>query len=113
MSVGGVVNYHVKLQIHPPFDDIKPDMTSAVTIITGEKENVFAVPAEALTTRDGKQVVYVLRDGRPRSVGVTTGVYSDQKVEIISNGISEGETILLAPPSSLTEMFTSGNFMWR
>lgn len=113
VSVGGVVNYHVKLQILPPFEVIKPDMTAAVSIVIGEKVNVWAVPAEAITTREGKQVVYVLRDGKPQSVEVTTGAYSDQKVEIISTSISDGETILLNPPSTLTEMFTSGNFMGR
>ncbi|MGB4595496.1 MAG: efflux RND transporter periplasmic adaptor subunit [Anaerolineaceae bacterium] len=113
MSVGGVMNYHVKLQIQPPFEDIKPDMTAGVSIIVGEKVDVWAVPAEAITTRDGKQVVYVLRDGEPQSVEVTTGAYSDQKIEIIAADLSEGETILLSPPSSLTEMFTSGNFLGR
>ncbi len=113
MSVGGVVNYHVKLQMQPPFDDIKPDMTAAVSIVIGEKANVWAVPSEAITTFDGKQVVYVMRGDKPQSVEVTTGAYSDQKVEIVSADLSDGETILLSPPSSLTEMFTNGNFMGR
>jgi HlyD family secretion protein len=113
VSVGGAVNYHVRLQILPPFETIKPDMTAAVSIVVGEKINVWVVPAEAISTREGKQVVYVMRDGRPQSIEVTTGAYSDQKVEIISNGIKDGEIILLNPPSTLTEMFTSGNFMGR
>lgn len=109
-SMGGVVNYYVRLQVLPPFDDIKPDMTAAVTIIVGEKQDVWAVPSEAIVTRDGKQVVYVMRSGNPQSIEVTTGAYSDRKVEVISTGLINGDTILLNPPSETMEMFTNGNF---
>ena len=94
----GVVNYTVTIAIEKPGDKIKPGMTAGVSILTEKRENVFAVPSEAVQKRGEESFLYVQRNGMPVQVKVQTGAYSGQKVEIVSGDIKEGEAIYLSPP---------------
>ena len=100
----GVVSYRVTIALDDGQDQIKPGMTAGVTILTEERQNVFTVPSQALTTYQGKDVVYVLRDNMPVPVEVSVGSYSNEKFEITKAEIEEGELIILNPPSGLLSM---------
>lgn len=100
----GVVNYKVTILLEDGQDQIKTGMTAGVTILTQERENVFTVPSQALTTYQGKDVVYVLRNNLPVPVEVTVGSYSNEKFEITNADIEEGELIILNPPSGLLNL---------
>ena len=100
----GVVNFNVTVELDDGFDQIKPGMTAGVSIQVEQKENVFAVPSEALATLNGKDVVYVLRNNVPEAVEVKIGGYSDSKVEILEATIDEGELIVLNPPTSILDL---------
>ncbi|HAE86352.1 MAG TPA: hypothetical protein DCG78_07635 [Anaerolineaceae bacterium] len=100
----GVVSYRVTIALDNGQDQIKPGMTAGVTILTEERQNVFTVPSQALTTYQGKDVVYVLRDNLPVPVEVNVGSYSNEKFEITQADIEEGELIILNPPSGLLSM---------
>jgi len=100
----GVVSYQVTIALENGQDQIKPGMTAGVTILTEERQNVFTVPSQALTTYQGKDVVYVLRDNLPVPVEVSVGSYSNEKFEITKAEIEEGELIILNPPSGLLSM---------
>lgn len=108
--IAGVVNYTVTVRLSNGIDRIRPGMTAGVTIIIGEKSNVLVVPNAAITTRDGKEVVYVQRNGKPVAVPVEIGTYSNEKVEITKAEIREGEMIVINPPSNLLEMISSHDF---
>lgn len=108
VSQQGVINYTVTIELENGLDVIKPGMTAGVTIMIEEKPDVFVVPSEAVTTNDGLDVVYVLRDGVPVMEEVKIGSYSNNEVEILAADIEEGELIVLNPPSSILDSIPSG-----
>ncbi len=68
-------------------------MTARVEINTAEKENTLAVPLTALkTNNNGSYVVLVKPDGSTENRTVTTGIYSDEFVEIV-DGLDEGDQV--------------------
>jgi len=97
----GVVTYNVKIILLEGLDKVKSGMTAGINIILDEKQDVFIVPNAALATVDGKDIVYVLRDGLPKAVDVVVGAYSDNMIEIIEADIREGELIVINPPTSV------------
>jgi len=106
----GIVNYTVTIKLDEQDDQsdrIKPGMTAAVNILTSEKPNVLVVPAEAVVSRDGKQYVYVLRNGIPEMVEVKIGAYSSLQAEIIETTIAEGEEIVINPPNDIMTQIMS------
>lgn len=102
----GVVSYSVTVQLLDGLDKVKPGMTAAVSIITEEKNGVMLIPLEALTTQDGVDIVYVMRNNKPVAVEVGLGAFSDDQIEITSGDIEIGELIVINPPTSLISMMT-------
>ncbi|MFH1447140.1 MAG: hypothetical protein ABIG43_07025, partial [Chloroflexota bacterium] len=70
----------------------------------------YILPNEAVTTVDGIDTVFVLREGVPIAVKVTVGVYSDTDIEILAGDIQDGELIVINPPTSLLSSMTEGGF---
>ena len=74
-------------------DRLRIGMTARVDINTSEKENAMVVPIAALKTNDkGSYVLRVNSAGHTEQVPVTTGIYSDEFVEILS-GLDVGDKI--------------------
>jgi len=96
--VEGVATYTVTLQFTDKDDRIKSGMTANTEILVEQKENVLAVPARALITRDGKKFVKILPDpkGFAQEVPVEIGLFgSEGSVEIIQ-GLTGTETLVLS-----------------
>ncbi|WP_288946101.1 efflux RND transporter periplasmic adaptor subunit [uncultured Megasphaera sp.] len=84
-SSGSVIYYYVTLDVDDPNDELRIGMTARVDINTSEKENAMVVPIAALKTNDkGSYVLRVNSAGHTEQVPVTTGIYSDEFVEILS-----------------------------
>lgn len=109
-EIQGVVTYTVTVKMLDGVDTIKSGMTAAVNIIIEEKTGVYILPNEAVTTVDGIDTVFVLREGVPIAVKVTVGVYSDTDIEILAGDIQDGELIVINPPTSLLSSMTEGGF---
>jgi RND family efflux transporter MFP subunit len=105
----GVVTYNVTVILMDGLDKIKSGMTAAINIITEEKSDVFVIPNAALTTVDGKDTVYVMRNGIPVAVDVVVGAYSDNSIEIVEADIEEGEIIVINPPISILSIMENNN----
>ncbi|OHB70798.1 MAG: hypothetical protein A2V70_13605 [Planctomycetes bacterium RBG_13_63_9] len=74
-----------------------------VRIFTDESPNALTVPRSALfRDGDGNWRVYAIRNGRATIQAVEVGLINDELVEIRS-GLSEGEQVVLAPESNLTD----------
>ncbi|GBD10510.1 Multidrug resistance protein MdtA [bacterium HR23] len=74
---------------------IREGMTVSARIIIDQKENALVVPARAVRTEGGKQVVEVIQaDGKRALREVKVGMSGDQGVEIVE-GLQEGETIVV------------------
>jgi peptidoglycan hydrolase-like protein with peptidoglycan-binding domain len=67
-----------------------------VNIITGTVSNALTVPIVALTvTADGHSAIDVVRGGTTRRVPVTTGMYSDTRVELSEGDVHEGDAVVV------------------
>ena len=70
-------------------------MHPSVDIITSEKEDALVVPISALKTdTKGSYVQLSLPDGSTEKRYVSTGIYSDEYVEI-EDGLSDGDTVAI------------------
>jgi peptidoglycan hydrolase-like protein with peptidoglycan-binding domain len=68
----------------------------SVNITTATASDVLTVPIIALTvTADGHPAVDVVSGGTTRRVPVTTGMYSDTRVEITGGAAHEGDTVVV------------------
>lgn len=92
-SSASVIYYYVTLDVDDPDNALLPGMTARVDINTSEKPNALAVPISALKANtSGSYVLLVNADGSTMEQPVTTGIYSDEYVEIL-DGLSEGDQI--------------------
>lgn len=92
-SSASVIYYYVTLDVDDPDDVLRLGMTARVEINTAEKEDALVAPIAALKTNDnGSYVLRVNASGQTEQVPVTTGIYSDEYVEILS-GLSEGDRV--------------------
>lgn len=101
-----ITNYDVVVSIDNP-ERLKIGMNADVTISIQSKENVLAVPQEAIIEKNGKKYVMV-SDGAQKTAGksasgklveVETGIKTTSMIEIVS-GLSEGQTILVELPTN-------------
>ncbi len=93
--------FSVKVQITNADALIKPGMAANVTIITSQVSGALLVPSTAISTdNNGQQFVYLIQNGSPTAVAVTTGAVSDTTTQITSKTLKEGDTIILSFASS-------------
>jgi HlyD family secretion protein len=107
----GVVNYNVTIALDTQNDQIKPNMSVSVSIITGISQDVLVVPNAAIQTANSLSYVglatgiatstpaspgasgAVYLDAAPVPTAVTTGLSNDTETEVDS-GLKEGDVIV-------------------
>ncbi|MCK4899242.1 MAG: efflux RND transporter periplasmic adaptor subunit, partial [Anaerolineales bacterium] len=99
----GVTNFTVQVEISDADEQIKPGMTSAITFVVDEIEDVLLVPSRAIRIYEGQRVVYILQDGQLTPIEVVLGESSDIDSQVLEGNLQPGEKIVLNPPSSLPE----------
>lgn len=93
-SSASVIYYYVTLDVDDPDSQLLPAMTARVEINTADKPDTLAVPISTLKTdANGSYVIVRNADGSQENRYVTTGIYSDEYVEILS-GLEEGEDVV-------------------
>jgi HlyD family secretion protein len=119
----GVVTYTALLSVDNADLSLRPGMTATAEITTLRRQNVFLVPEQALRfsppstsaptstgltgalsprmpggrgqrQSDGSQI-WVLRDGTPVRVPVTTGASNGQTIEVSGAGLSVGMAVIV------------------
>ena len=85
---------------------VLPDMSAKVAFLSQaiplqDKKPVPALQAAALTLRDGKQVVFVVKDDKLRMVPVIAGRKIGELVEV--RGLAVGDKVVLNPDDKLTD----------
>lgn len=87
-----------RVEIAVPNTDkiLKPGMFVRVTLSLAHEERAIQVPASALTTRDGKQGVFLIDERHKRAVWkpVDVGIRDGDRVQIIGDGLS-GKVVTL------------------
>lgn len=112
-----VTTYPAVILLDTKSNEILPNMAASANIITDTKTDVLMVPVSAVTTSDGTSTVQVMKNGKPQSVTVETGISSDEYTEIVS-GLNEGDTVVTSTTqststsknSSTTNKSVFGNF---
>jgi HlyD family secretion protein len=98
-NVSGVVNFTVTVEMTEADELVKPGMTAAVNITVKEMPDVLLIPNRAVRLVDGSRVVYLLVDGQPVKTEISLGSSSDT-MSVLANGeVTEGDLIILNPPS--------------
>lgn len=99
----------VKVRFTDPMDGVLPDMSARVSFLTSEMDEQqlraaakVIVPASAVTSRRGTQVVFVVDDGKVRSEPVRLGGRVDDGVELLE-GPPAGTRIVDRPPQTLAD----------
>jgi RND family efflux transporter MFP subunit len=101
----------VKVSIVDKDKLIKPEMSCNVTFLEPGKKSgepnaapvrIVTVPKEAITTKDGKQVVYVIENKKAREVAIVTGNELKGQI-IVKSGLSGSETLANNPPQKLQD----------
>ncbi len=103
-----VVYYYVTLDVEDPDSVLLPGMTAQVEVTTSDKPGALALPIAALKTNaKGAYVVLAQPDGSTTERAVTTGIYSDEYVEIL-DGLSEGDEVVNSYKASNKKPASSG-----
>lgn len=102
----------VKVTILDEDDDLKPEMSSRVTFLAAESEaaageaeapaEIVTVPSGAVASRDGRSVVFEVRDGAVRARPVETGGTRSGSL-VVTSGLAGGERLVLNPPESMQD----------
>lgn len=106
-TVQNVVTYDVVVGVDNSHLSLKPGMTADTRIIIDARSNVLRVPSQALRyapssapradqSRAHQGRVWVLRNGTPTAVTVTTGLDDDTFVQIVGGDIKEGDKVIVA-----------------
>ena len=93
-STPTVIYYYVILDVDDPDNLLLPAMTARVDIVTDEKENALVVPISALKTDSSGSYVMVSAGKEQEKRYVSTGIYSDEYVEI-TDGLTDGEQLVV------------------
>ncbi|MEI8131882.1 MAG: efflux RND transporter periplasmic adaptor subunit [Leptolinea sp.] len=99
-TVTGVVNFMVTVEILDPDENVKPGMTAAVNIVVNQLDNILIIQNRSVRLKDGKRIIYTLKDKVATPVNVTIGASSDTTSELVSGEVKEGDLIILNPPAS-------------
>ena len=103
----GVEQSRVKIKIEFKEDasvlaGVKPGFEFDLKIIVDEREDALYVPSNAIFKLNEEDHVFVVEDERSHLRAVEIGLESERNREILS-GLSEGEVVIILPPSELTD----------
>ncbi len=100
--------YEVKIALKETDAGIRSGMTAKCSIVINEASDVFAVPYDAIHTNDNNEdVIYVMDSSGRREVTVTKGMESDYYVEVSSDDLSDGMSVII--PSDATSGGSGGD----
>ncbi|NLA59363.1 MAG: efflux RND transporter periplasmic adaptor subunit [Firmicutes bacterium] len=90
---GQVVIFPVKIELDDPDPRVRVGMSAEAEIVVEKAENVLLVPFEAVTSREGKDVVAKVTEEGIELTEVETGLSDGFLIEIKA-GLQEGDRIL-------------------
>jgi RND family efflux transporter MFP subunit len=102
----------VKVTILDKDKDLKPEMSAKVTFLEPERKPasvkaaasapMVLVPLDSVASRGGRQVVFLVRDGKAVARPVVLGTERRGQV-IVEDGLAGGETIVARPSDELKD----------
>lgn len=94
----------VKAKINNQDSRLKPNFSANTVIKINKKDNVLTVPYEAVyNTKDGVKKIFIIAEDKAVGKEITYGIEGDTVIEVIGEGISEGDTIILYPTEDIVD----------
>lgn len=94
-NVSNVITYGVKVKVPEVPSFFRSQMTANISFIVNSKDNAVLVPVSVVKETNGTKTVMVPDEkGKPEPRVITTGIESNDKIEITS-GLVPGDKILL------------------
>jgi HlyD family secretion protein len=100
-SASGGVSYRVRLSLAAgrfpdgrPAPAPRPGMSAVAHLEVRSAADAVTVPAAAVFSADGRDAVWVVKDGRAEEVPVTVGVQGPELVQIVS-GVRPGQQVVV------------------
>jgi RND family efflux transporter MFP subunit len=94
--------FQVKVKPTDQSGKLRPGMFAQVKIATSEKPKALLVPKDALVSRSGQTIVFVVKGDTVQQRTVTTGIIQNGTAEI-TNGLSAGEEVVTAGQNDLKD----------
>ena len=91
---------------------VRPGYLGRIRTSIDRREDVLAVPADAISERDGQSFVFVIEDDILFQRDVEPGVTRGQRTQIL-DGLEEGEAVLASNPGELQEGDAVRIVTWR
>ena len=85
--------FEIKTLLAPPPEDIVPGRLLELGVVIESREGL-AVPATAVLTRAGNQVIFVAEHRRARMIPITTGLQMDGLVEVTADTLAPGMDVI-------------------
>ena len=108
-DVNGVISFTVTVEIESPDDQVLPQMTSAVNIVTVELPDEVLIPNRAVRMINGKRSVFVLKNNLPVLTEVELGSSNGTVSTLRSGDIKVGDLIIINPSSQLVAIYSNSN----
>ncbi len=83
----------VYIRFDEPDEKVYLGLEADVTIFTNEKEGAYTIPSEAYYADDFGDYCYIIEDGVVKKQYITTGLSSENRVEVLS-GLNEGSVVI-------------------
>jgi len=123
--------FEIKISIVDPPESLRPGMTAAADLFTKTNDNALSVPIQSVAVRtmdqlvmegetredaearytpdrDGfVEIVFCIEDGKAVAKQVTTGIQSDDLIEILT-GLEEGEEVVTGSYRAISRDLTNG-----
>jgi len=123
--------FEIKISITDPPESLRPGMTAAADLFTKTNENALSVPIQSVAVRtldqlvmegesredaeerytadrDGfVEIVFCIEDGKAIAKQVTTGIQSDDLIEILT-GLEEGEEVVTGSYRAISKDLENG-----
>jgi HlyD family secretion protein len=94
--------------ILPEDFELKEGLTVTVTVVVDQRQDIIRVPNGAISSREGRTTVQVIKDGVTEQRDITTGITDYQYTEVTS-GLTEGEQIVVLEGSNSSSTTSSSN----
>ena len=130
VSVQNVITYDVVIAAANSDLSLKPGMTATARIVTARRDGVLRAPAQALhyvpasasaataAPANGRPShraavagsrLWILREGKPVAVPVTTGLDDDANVQVSGGGLKAGDRVIVSESKGPPAARTSGH----
>ena len=94
--------FPVRIRAEPLDPRLLPGMFAEVKIVIAEKNNVVVVPKNSVLQKGGRNVAFIVVDGRAKQIDVTAGLSDEVSVEV-PEGIKAGDMVVTAGQATISD----------